>query len=121
MHEFPVLGANIVSGDGAKQLPVELEDVGVPGPAQPHGILSHSVKNGLEIESRATNDLKHFCCRGLLFTCFVKLSSKPCDHILSRAGSSPEALNRITAWILRWVSGLMAPHGRPGAAQDGRW
>src|SRR5262245_2358668 len=87
---------------------------------QPHGVLSHCVKNGLEIESRATNDLEHFCSRGLLFTCLVKLSSKPCDHILSRAGSSPEALNRITAWHFRSSYSTMATHRRPRDAQDGR-
>jgi hypothetical protein len=98
MYEFPILGANIVSGDGAKQFTVELEDVGAFGPAQPHGVLSHCVKNGLEIESGATNDLEHFCSGGLLFPCFVKLSSKPPDRILIRVGSSPETLNsRITA------------------------
>jgi hypothetical protein len=94
-YKFPILGASIVSGDGAKQFTIELEDVAALGPAQPHGVLSHCVKNGLEIESRATNDLEYFRSRGLLIPRFVKLQSKPSKRILIRPLTSPAALNRI--------------------------
>jgi hypothetical protein len=110
----------IVSGDGAKQFTVELENVGALGPAQPHGVLSHCVKNGLEIERRATNDLEEFCSRGLLFPCFVKLPSKPSNRTLIRARGSPETLNRITARHFRSDYSTMATHRRPRDAQDSR-